>query len=70
MNPTPAEMLNGSPRSHSARMPPMIESGTVEKTTSVLVTLLKAKKSSSRISISTTGMTTSSVRMAFWRFSN
>lgn len=35
MNPTPAEMLNGSPRSHSARMPPMIESGTVEKTTSV-----------------------------------
>lgn len=35
IKPTPAEMLNGSPRSHRARMPPMIDSGTVEKTTSV-----------------------------------
>ena len=34
MKPTPAEMLKGRPRSHSARMPPIIESGTVEKTTS------------------------------------
>ena len=34
MNPTPAEILNGRPRTHSAAMPPMSDRGTVENTTS------------------------------------
>lgn len=34
MNPTPAEMLKGRPRSHRATIPPMSERGTVENTTS------------------------------------
>ena len=33
MNPTPAEILNGSPRSHKATTPPISDKGTVEKTT-------------------------------------
>ena len=33
MKPTPAEILKGSPRTHSATMPPMSDRGTVEKTT-------------------------------------
>ena len=35
MNPTPAEILNGSPRNQSARMPPISDNGTVENTISV-----------------------------------
>ena len=35
MNPTPAEILNGSPRSQRARIPPINDNGTVENTTSV-----------------------------------
>ena len=70
MKPTPAEMLNGSPRSHSAATPPMSDNGTVENTTREKVTLRKAKNSSSNMSNSDTGITTSSVLMAFWRFSN
>ena len=35
MKPTPAEILNGSPRNHNATMPPISDNGTVEKTTRV-----------------------------------
>ena len=35
MKPTPAEMLNGSPRSQRATIPPISDSGTVENTINV-----------------------------------
>jgi len=70
MNPTPADMLNGSSRSQRATIPPMSDSGTVENTMSVYVIFLKAKNKISRMSINATGMTISSVLMAFCKFSN
>ena len=70
MNPTPAEILKGSPRTHKAAIPPISDNGTVVKTTSEYVMLRKAKKSSRSMSMRAMGITTDSVRMAFCRFSN
>ncbi len=57
MKPTPAEIDNGMPRSHSASTPPVSASGTPLKITSASRMEPKASTSSPRISANVTGTT-------------
>ena len=58
IKPTPAEIENGIPRSHSASTPPVSASGTLLKTMAASLPEPKAMNSSPKIMISTTGTTT------------
>ena len=57
MKPTPAEMLNGIPRTHKARMPPVTAKGIPVKTISACLSELKVVKSSRKISAKVIGTT-------------
>ena len=70
MKPTPAEMLNGIPRSTSAAIPPMEASGTAEKISSACVVLENVRYRRNKISSIATGTATERRRVAAARFSN
>ena len=69
IKPTPAEILNGSPRNHNAKTPPDAATGTAAKTKTVNETELKVRYNNTPIISNTTGVISDSLSEAFWRLS-
>ena len=69
MNPTPAEMLKLSPRTHKASTPPIAPSGTDRKINVPSFTDWKVEKRSRKIKARARGTTMDSRLVADWRFS-
>ena len=70
IKPTPAEMLKGMSRSHSANTPPIMESGTAVEIIKAYFRRSKVKKSKAKINNKATGTATFRRWRAFSRFSN
>ena len=70
MNPTPAEMENGSPRSHSANTPPVAASGTFRKINSASFDEPNVACSRTKIITRATGTATASRALASCKFLN
>ena len=70
IKPTPAEMLNGIPRSHKAATPPMAESGMAVKIRTDCRSEPNVKNSSTKMSSRATGTAMLKRSVAWRRFSN
>ena len=70
MKPTPALMVNGMSRSHSAKTPPVTASGTQTKMSAACRKLPKLMKIRMKMSTSAIGTMMASRARAFCRFSN
>ena len=70
MNPTPAEILKGIPRSQSANTPPMADKGIAVKMSRDCLMLPKVKYSSTKMSAKAPGTATARRLLASTRFSN
>lgn len=70
MNPTPAEILNGIPLTHKAKIPPIAESGIAVKINSDCFIELKVKYKRIKINPKAIGTATINLALASIRFSN